>query len=245
MIGSEIVRLEEVDSTNDEARRRLAVNPPLHGTVIVAARQSAGRGVGARRWISDAPDGLWLSVVLRRVPQRGPLPFAPALALVDVLRRDHGVDAHLKWPNDVLVGSRKIAGVLCESLNAVDGLPAWIAGLGVNVNQRVFPAEILDRAVSLRQLTAREHDLVTLLGALIPEMERWLEGGEDLVAAWRERTRMIGREIRARRRREELVATVRELDAEGRLVVERSDGAVETWVSASELEIDPGYASRT
>ncbi len=244
MIGSEIVRLTRVDSTNDEAKRRLATDtPPPHGTVIVAARQTRGRGLGDRRWLSNEPGGLWLSIVMREFSAPGPPSFLPAVALARLLRRDHGIDAHLKWPNDVLVGSRKISGVLCEILRAGDGRDAWILGVGINVNQQTFPAEIRDVAVSMRQLSGREYDPDAVLRSYLVEVERTYVSRESLVTAWRRCTRMIGRRVRAIRRGELVLRTVRDVDEQGRLVVEADGGEVETWVSAGDLEIAADFAS--
>jgi BirA family biotin operon repressor/biotin-[acetyl-CoA-carboxylase] ligase len=122
--------VETTESTNDLARDWVAPE----GAVVAAGAQTAGRGRGGRAWISDAGAGLWFSVVLRPgfpYPQAGMIPPALGFGLVIALRR-LGLPAALKWPNDILIGRRKLAGVLVEGTMVGDRLETAIAGIGVN-----------------------------------------------------------------------------------------------------------------
>ncbi len=225
------------DSTNDRAIAAIRAGTVATGDVFVAERQTRGRGTGERSWYSNHGEGLWYSLVVHEPVAVAPLSFLPGIALVDVLRRDYGVDAHLKWPNDVLVDDRKIAGFLVESQQAQDGRLAWVVGCGIDVNQRDFEPQIRDIAVSLLLCTGRAHAIDELLRRHLVAMERLYDSGVDLVAAWPSRARMIGRWMSARVRDRESHVYVHGLTPEGHLRVEHEDGRRETWVSHTDLSL--------
>lgn len=166
-------RLEECDSTNIEARRLIAERAPS-GSWISARRQRSGRGRQGRAWVG-VEGNLYLSVLIR--PERRDrltwVGLAAGLALARWVREVSGVDAKVKWPNDILVGGRKLAGILCESVGSVDGVSVIV---GVGLNCAATP-EVADRAVtSLARLTggpgwdAREIDGEVAL-AILDAME--------------------------------------------------------------------------
>ena len=172
-LGREWRHLATVDSTNSHAMRLVAGGAP-HGTVVVAEAQTAGRGRLGRAWHSPPGAGLSLSMLLRppvSVPEAPLLGLCAALALVRVLRRDHGLSALLKWPNDVLVSGRKAAGVLAEALIEEDRVLAAVVGVGVNVNGA--PAGPLRfPATSLAVETGRTVSRAAVAAALVCECER-------------------------------------------------------------------------
>lgn len=150
-----IVVLEATGSTNDDARRLAAEGAP-EGTVVLAERQSAGRGRLGRSWDSPERAGLYLSVLLRPTepPEDiGRYPIAAAVAVCSACRAFVGADAVLKWPNDVLVHGRKLAGILSELRQGNSGTEL-VLGVGVNVNQtrEDFEAALRGTATSLREL---------------------------------------------------------------------------------------------
>ena len=169
-----IVVLETTGSTNDDARRLAADGAP-EGTVVLAERQSAGRGRLGRNWDSPERVGLYLSVLLRPTepPERiGRYPIAAAVAVCTACRTFVGDGAVLKWPNDVLADGGKLAGVLSELRQGVSGAEL-VLGIGVNVNQagEDFEAALRGTATSLRRLRRgvpvdRESVAATLLEAL-------------------------------------------------------------------------------
>ncbi len=127
--------LAEAGSTNDEARRLAAAGAPA-GTVVVAERQTAGRGRQGRRWVSAAGLGVWMTVLLRpgRDAEAAALaPVAAAVAVCRALRRLGAVEAGIKWPNDLLCRGRKIAGILCESASSGGAVDWLLVGIGINV----------------------------------------------------------------------------------------------------------------
>lgn len=177
MIGSRVVRLDSVASTNDVAARLAADGAP-EGTAVVAAEQFAGRGRQGRPWHAPAGQCICCSVILR--PTR-PVREWPDLswvlaAAVAAFARGAGVaDAALKHPNDVVVGGRKLAGLLLESRTGCGGQSALICGLGVNVNADAdaFPVELRSSATSLRMLLGGRQDPDALLVPLFAELDRW------------------------------------------------------------------------
>jgi BirA family biotin operon repressor/biotin-[acetyl-CoA-carboxylase] ligase len=152
-----IVALDETGSTNDDARRLAAQGAP-EGTVVIASRQLAGRGRLGRTWESPDKLGLYLSILLRptEASERiGRYPIACAVAVCTACRELAGDRAILKWPNDVLAGGAKLAGVLSELRQGAAGTEL-VVGVGINVNQvgDDFPAELREQATSLRILRA-------------------------------------------------------------------------------------------
>jgi BirA family biotin operon repressor/biotin-[acetyl-CoA-carboxylase] ligase len=157
-----VVVLPLTDSTNDDAKRLAADGAP-EGTVVVAERQTAGRGRLGRTWDSPEGLGLYLSVLLRPVetaPLLGRYSIATAVATCEACRRLAGKRVVLKWPNDVLAGGAKVAGILAELRQGRSGAEL-VLGIGINVNQRSqdFPPDVRTRATSLRMLASEDDPL--------------------------------------------------------------------------------------
>ena len=157
-----IIWLETADSTNKELRRRLEGLDNL--SVVAAVEQTAGRGQGTHTWFSQPGSGLTFSLLLRF---RGELALkATELLLITELTtlalRDYllsrGIEARIKWPNDIWVGERKICGILIENILDGEMIASSIVGIGLNMNETVWPEE-LPNPVSMRQLTGRDYNL--------------------------------------------------------------------------------------
>jgi BirA family biotin operon repressor/biotin-[acetyl-CoA-carboxylase] ligase len=155
--GAPVVALESVDSTNEEVRRRAAAGAP-EGLVVVADSQTAGRGRRGHTWHSPPGAGVYLSLLLRpKVPaaEAVALPLRAGLATCRALRA-LGLEPVLKWPNDVLVGGRKVAGILVESVTGREGLvDVAVVGIGVNVAAHPMPADIAHTATSIESALGR------------------------------------------------------------------------------------------
>jgi BirA family biotin operon repressor/biotin-[acetyl-CoA-carboxylase] ligase len=158
-------------STMTEAIR-LAAEGCDSGTVVIADEQTAGQGRYARPWHSEAGSGLYVSFVLRPTLPPNELPIltlALGLAAVDAIQNTSGLTCDLRWPNDVLIQSKKCAGILTQ----MDG-PAIIAGIGINVNQSSFPDQLTAIATSLRIASGgRTHARERLLAELISSVDRY------------------------------------------------------------------------
>jgi BirA family biotin operon repressor/biotin-[acetyl-CoA-carboxylase] ligase len=195
------VRLASVTSTNDEAKR-LAGEGATHGTVITADTQTAGRGRRGRVWASPAGN-LYLSIVLRPVfpPSEAP-PLAPAigLAIARAIEEVAPVTARVKWPNDVQVGGKKVAGVLAESVVSGSTLEAVIVGIGVNVGTEL-PPELAEIATTLSRESGRnvrKSDVEEAIYASIyPVYGAFVLGGFAALAKdWAARDALLGREVK-------------------------------------------------
>jgi len=172
-----VYRYDSVTSTNDVARE-LAEAGAEEGTTVVAAEQTAGRGRYARRWHSPRGEGLYHSIVLRPAvpPSRAPLlGLVAAVALAETLREEYGVLADIKWPNDVMLRGRKIAGILMELETEEDRVKYAILGVGVNLNQGSFPEEIADVATSLRRETGLTYDVERFRSRFFARLQQWYE----------------------------------------------------------------------
>jgi BirA family transcriptional regulator, biotin operon repressor / biotin---[acetyl-CoA-carboxylase] ligase len=186
MIGRPRVHWRLTDSTNERAKA-LAEEGAPHGTLVTADEQTAGRGRQGRAWTSPPRSAVLMSLVVREPNEV--LPLLAAVAICDALP----VECTIKWPNDVWLDHRKLAGIL------VEGRPqqGWaVLGVGLNVSTTDFPEELRDSATSLR-LAGIETDVETILDALLLSLDRWLRAPHAAVlAAWRRRDAIRGETVR-------------------------------------------------
>ena len=238
-IGQVLHCFQSIGSTSDQAKA-LAEDGAGHGEVVVTEAQTGGRGRRGRSWVTAPRRNVAFSVVLR--PSGLPTARAPELTLVaslaicDALRRA-GVDAGIKWPNDVLVGGRKIAGILTELAAEPDQVHWVVVGVGVNVNARAedFPPELRGLATSVLLERGQPAPRALFLAACLTLLEEWYdrhaeEGFEPIRAAWKERSVTLGREVMVQLDGRELVGRAEDLDATGALLV-RSAAGVERVTS--------------
>lgn len=225
--GWRVHRFARIDSTNRWLLDRARAGAPER-TVAVADHQSAGRGRLGRTWEALPGSSLLVSVLLR--PTAGPdllgrSTMAVGLALTDALFSVAGLEAGLKWPNDLVVADRKLAGVLAESDLVGGRVRAVVVGAGVNLQTDAVPSDLGSVATSCEAVTGRAPDRDALLVAFLKALDHRLAPGVDLPAALRERSATLGRRVRVDRgggRRMEGSA-VGILD-HGELVVRLDDG---------------------
>ena len=229
IIGRQIIRYQSVTSTNDIARQ-LTFSQADEGTVITAAEQTLGRGSHGRTWVSPVSVNLLVSVILRpRVPiQRMPeMAFVASLAVADYLI-DCGLPAKVKWPNDVRVNGKKIAGILIEAVPGQGVEPAAIVGIGLNINWSDLPTEIADTTTSVLIETGQLTDLDDALNVLLSSLEAvygdYTRGGfEPILARWRSLDCLVGTEIAVSCDGETLRGISEGIDATGALLVRMPD----------------------
>ena len=172
-------------STNTDAVAAARAGAP-HGAVFFADEQQSGRGRGDHAWHSAAGEGLYASVVLRpsAPPSRWPLlPLCAGLAAAEAIREAAGVAADLRWPNDVLIGAKKVCGILVEAGSDAQGAPFAVAGIGINVHQRDFSAGLSTPATSLDREAGRWTGRQRLLVCLLKSLQRETDALADEAAA--------------------------------------------------------------
>jgi BirA family biotin operon repressor/biotin-[acetyl-CoA-carboxylase] ligase len=230
-----LVRLGRVDSTQAVAFA-LAADGAADRTVVVAQAQTAGRGRRGRLWIDEPGASLLTSIILRPrlTPARLPtLSLAAGVAVAEALERVTGRMPRLKWPNDVLVDGRKLAGILLES--RIGPSPLVVLGIGVNLAQRVFPPDLAERATSVRLATGRRVDADTLLTALLESLDAWrtrleTEGWAPIRERWCALTETLGRRVSI----DDVQGIAVDVDEDGALIV--VEGDVRRRVVAGEVD---------
>ena len=226
-LGSPRLHHRATDSTSERARALALAGAP-HGTLVTAGEQRTGRGRQGRTWSAPAGRALLMSLVLREWPPL--LPIAGAVAVADVAAADEA-GISIKWPNDVLLHGRKLAGVLAEG-RPQEGWAVLGIGLNVAIRAQDLPAELRDRAATLgREPAAIEPTLARLLDALAA---RLTQPTSDLLADYRARDALAGRRVRWAAGE----GTARGVDDAGRLLVELP-GGTRTALDAGEVHLLP------
>jgi BirA family biotin operon repressor/biotin-[acetyl-CoA-carboxylase] ligase len=240
-LGGHRIELDECDSTNDDAAR-LARAGARHGTVVIARAQRAGRGRDGRSWASPRDAGLYLSAVIRPplplvdVP---PMTLAIGVGVCDAARAV-GAAAVVKWPNDALVGGRKLAGVLVEAHSQGQRLDAVVVGIGVNLTPAALPPELAELAISLEQAAGAPIDRARFVDLLLAHVERWIDryiasGLAVIAPAWRDRM-AAGITARARVDGAEVCGEVAGLDGDGALMLRDASGRLHR-VRSGDVEV--------
>ncbi|HEY5616619.1 MAG TPA: biotin--[acetyl-CoA-carboxylase] ligase [Vicinamibacterales bacterium] len=233
--GRQIVWYQDLSSTSDVAAS-LAERGAAEGTVVAANAQSAGRGRQGRTWASPPGVGLYVSVVLRPEPHVVPmLTIAAGVAVAQGIQAATGLCSQLKWPNDVYVGPRKVAGVLAEaSTNAGDSsaIRYVVLGFGVNVMPATYPPDVAPRATSLEGELGRGVDrgllLVECLSALAERYGDLACGrSAEMIQEWRERAMAtLGRRVRWEAAGVPLEGIADSIDETGALIVRNRSGRI-------------------
>ena len=219
--------LPETGSTNDIALQRAHEGAP-HGTVVLADMQTAGRGRRGRAWHSPPEAGVYLSAVLRAeawADALSLLTLAAGVAIAEGISAATGLAVDLKWPNDLVVGRRKLAGILAEG-TAHDAI---VLGYGINIATTAFPPEISDRATSIQSELGRAIDrhqvFAETLAALAERYQDLLDGRFDaILGAWRRRApRALGARVRWATQSGEQSGITEGIDDRGALLVRVGD----------------------
>jgi BirA family biotin operon repressor/biotin-[acetyl-CoA-carboxylase] ligase len=241
--GDDRIRLYDAVPSTNEVLRELARTGAPEGAVVLAESQTAGRGRGGKSWFSPPGVNLYASVLFRPAITVAAAPvfsFTASLALADAIR-ELGLGPAIKWPNDVLVRRRKVAGTLAELSVAGDRLEYVVLGVGVNVN---VEREALDAALgpagryatSLRELLGRPVDRNALAAAFLTFLDEWHviyreQGPSALLRAWRDLDIVTGSRVEVRDAGGLLEGRARGVDAEGHLEVEDARGRIHRVVA--------------
>ncbi len=236
-LGLDIRFYESVESTNN-LLKSLAHAGAVHGTVVIANEQTRGRGRLGRAWESMADKGIWMSVLLRPPLHPGSvqtITLAVAVAVCRAIEPLLDEKPGIKWPNDILIGGRKVCGILTE-LSAEAERVSWvIAGIGLNTHSSLedFPPELRNKATSL-ELHLRQGgsaDRTRLAAEILNQLESvydsFLENGPDpMLMEWRQRSITLGRVVELVQGQETLRGKALDIGADGRLKVQLEDGSV-------------------
>lgn len=235
IVARDIHLIGSVASTNS-ALRELAMKAAPEGTVVIAEEQTAGHGRFGKPWFSPPGVNLYLSVLLRpTVPPHDVacFSFVGSLALCDAIKAE-GLDATIKWPNDVLVEGKKVAGILAECATIENRIDYVIVGVGVNLNvtHKALVAALGHSghaAGSVGDFAGREIDRNAFAAALLNHLARWVEtyrahGPAPMLAAWRDRDILTGRRVEVRGEGPSYEGRVLGVDAQGHLLLRDSLG---------------------
>lgn len=229
LFGKNVIFHQTVASTNDEARRLAGQHAP-EGTIVVAEEQTAGRGRLGRSWQSPPGVSLMQSILFR--PRLEPaltnrLVMVAGLAAADACEQVAGVQVDVKWPNDLQIGGRKLAGILPESALLGDRLAWVIVGIGLNVSQRFAGDDPLAAtATSLRQASGHEIDRLALWREMLLRLHAWYARLDDpaLDAAWAARCITLGQRVRVQVGEIVREGVAHHLDEAGALWLQTPDG---------------------
>jgi len=243
-MGKTIHYFQTLDSTNSKAYQ-LALNGAEEGEAVISESQEKGRGRLGRQWFSPPFLNLYLSVILRpKIPphQASLNTLMAAIATAEAIQKFSGLLPLIKWPNDILLRDRKVAGLLNEIHSEMDRIHFVILGIGVNVNTeaKMFSKEIRAVATSLKIEMGQTVSRKVFLQILLQELERWYaifleEGSAVILKAWRDRAHIKGRRVKVTSFGETVAGIAIDVDSDGALILETADGR-QRRVMAGDIE---------
>jgi len=230
-LGRRIYSFDSIDSTNTFARTLKDDECP-NGTLIIADEQTAGKGRQGRQWQSQKGKNLLFTVATRPLflhDKVRVLPFAAALATADGIEQESKSAVQCKWPNDLLIDGKKVAGMLIETTTQNNAVMDVIIGIGINVNQTEFGDDIKEKATSLKLHAQQDVDRVRLLSAVLEELEYRFDqlrnfSPQMILDEWKQRTTMLGSEITLIEHRASIKAKAMDVAPNGALIIEEING---------------------
>ena len=251
-LGRSVCYEDCVDSTNTVAKQ-LANSGCDNGLLVVAEEQGAGKGRLSRGWISPHAKGIWFSIVLKPpfLPQEASkCTLLAAVAVVKAVNSIPGVEAAIKWPNDILLNGRKLVGILTE-MNAEFGHINYVViGTGINTNASPedYPDEVKEIAISVADVATEEFTRVGLLAAILKNMEdlyekALAEGFVPILEEWRQYSCTLGQEVKVIAPGTTYFGMALDIDEEGLLIVKKTDGQLEKVV-AGDVSIRPAHGKK-
>ncbi len=237
---------DTVDSTNEEAKRQ-ALNGAPSGSLFAAEQQTKGKGRLGRSWASPVGNGLWFSLLLRSnlIPARiTDVTLLAGLAVCRAIRKSTGCTAMIKWPNDIVIGSKKVCGILTEMAAEMDRVDYVVVGIGINVNVEIFPEELTIKATSLRLETGEKVHRVGLLQEILREFDGLLcnQGypGEEFLKEYKELCVSLNHRVGFNRDNRLFSGIAVDISPTGELIVQCDDGAIFP-VSSGEVTVQGIY----
>lgn len=232
-LGKNIIHKASVPSTQPIAHDLARENKP-HGTVIIAEEQTAAKGRMNRPWQSPKGTGIWLSMILRPeiMPHQAPqLTLLTATVLAEVIYEETNVSPQIKWPNDILIAGKKIAGILTEMQAEQDQIQYVVLGFGMNVNQEEqdIDPDLRDRATSIRIATEKKWDRTKMIQRILERFEQTYdlylrEGFSQIKKKWENFGFKVGQKISLTMQDEKVTATFIGISHDGALIIENANG---------------------
>lgn len=240
-LGKTIVHKKTTDTTQKDAHN-LALDGAKHGTVVIADEQTAGKGRLERTWYSHEGQGIWMSMILRPniLPFLAPqLTLLTATVLAQVFDEICGIKPQIKWPNDILINNKKVAGILTEMQAEQDSVLYVIIGIGINVNQASadMEKEIEKRATSLNLETGKQWEMVPLIQQILQTFEdkydHYLHNGfNDIKIDWENYGFRLNERLQIVTGKETWTATFLGIAEDGALLAQKDNGDIEKVYSA-------------
>lgn len=238
LLGQVVEYRDEVDSTNNLAKE-LAAKGAIEGTLVVADKQNNGKGRLGRNWESPAGTGIWMSLILRPniLPQyASELTLVAGLGVCEAIKKSTGLDAKIKWPNDVVVNGKKVCGILTEMSAEMDRINYVVVGIGINANIETFPEE-LPYATSLKIEGQKEYIRKEIIQCFLEIFEKdYNQYGVDmsleaLRARYEENCITLHKRVKLLKREGESIAEAIGITNSGALIVKYENGMEEEIVS--------------
>ncbi len=235
-IGKKINYFDKVSSTMDEAMH-LGMNGAPEGSLVIAESQGKGRGRLGRLWDSPRYKGIYLSLILRPdiLPNRCPtLTLLAAVSICEAVSSACGLDCHIKWPNDIFIHNKKLAGILTELNAEMDRVSFVLIGIGLNVNNE--KKDLVMGATSLKEQKKENINRIELLQELLRCIEEnyvifQKEGPQIILEKWRKSSLTLGTRVKVACQKEQLEGQAVDIDSDGGLLIRKDSGIIEKVMS--------------
>lgn len=236
IMGNNIVHFETIDSTNNYAKK--VASQELEGTVIISEEQTKGKGRIGRPWHSKSKEGIWMSIILKpnMIPQKAPFITLIAGASIVKALNDIGVETTIKWPNDIIINNKKIAGILTELSAEIERINYIVLGIGINVKTMEFSQEISEIATSLYK-EGHTISRVDTIRKILKEFEylylKYINEGskEETLDIYRQYSSIIGKDVYLIKDEEKELVRCLDINREGNLVVQTKDNIIRELIS--------------
>ncbi|MFW5985684.1 MAG: biotin--[acetyl-CoA-carboxylase] ligase [Halanaerobiaceae bacterium] len=242
-MGRNIEYLPQTESTNTTAKN-LAASGVEEGTMVLAEKQSSGRGRRGKEWFSPGGTGLWFSLILRPefTPEKASfLTILTALSLEKVLR-EYRLKPFIKWPNDIYVDNKKVAGILSEISAEIDFVKYAVVGIGINVNQEYFPEDIKEKATSLKIVSGQNISRKKLLSDILLEFENFYElllanEEKEILKQWKNKLDILGHRVQIKTNNRDYYGRAIDISEGGALILEDESGKQHKfWAGEASLD---------
>lgn len=234
----EILYFETMESTNKKARD-LADGGAPEGTIVLSEAQTRGKGRKGRTWYSPPEGGIYISLILRPFisPAEAPkFTLLTAVAIAEAVISLTRLNIHIKWPNDILVHGKKLAGILTEMSTEMDAVNYIVVGLGLNVNTPAFPAEIREIATSILTETGEAFPRVTFIQEYLKKYEAYYDifkkaGFNPVIDRWKELSNIIGKKVEVEVVGNRFTGKAMDIDGDGALILKDNQGGIHRIIS--------------